>query len=283
MGAIDGGQSNNLGGVDASDAADAAQAADVTAPAASDAAPAAGAAVAPSASDSLASRGAALAGWAKSAWANISDHAESAAATAESAAASAEQKILDAEEPANTSGFQPNKPPSLAVGALNIAETAAARLGLMHPFKTYNKWVDEGQLMRGSEQSDANWASLQQQGIKTVVNLRYEDNSEAKAQAALGMKNVWLPSYDQSLPTEAEVGQFLKTVNDPQNQPVYVHCEQGVGRTGVMCAAYRMQHDGWTADQAIAEAKQMGMNSSDQEAYIRQLYTDLQSGKLSAQ
>jgi protein tyrosine phosphatase (PTP) superfamily phosphohydrolase (DUF442 family) len=189
-----------------------------------------------------------------------------------------EQAILNKEEPGNTSGFKPNAPPSVGVGALNIAETAAARLGLMAPLKNYTKWVDQGQLMRGSEQSD--WSSLAKQGIKTVVNLRYEDNTEATAQSAAGIKNVWLPSYDQSLPTEAEVGQFLKVANDPANQPVYVHCEQGVGRTGVMCAAYRMQHDGWTADQAIAEAKTMGMNSSDQENYIKQLYTDIHSGKL---
>jgi protein tyrosine phosphatase (PTP) superfamily phosphohydrolase (DUF442 family) len=195
--------------------------------------------------------------------------------------AEGEQKILNKIEPKNTSGMTPNAPPSIGVGALNVAETALARLGLMHPFKTYSKWVDNGVLMRGSEQGGSAWADLKKQGIKTVVNLRYEDNGEAKDQAKLGMKNVWLPSYDQSLPTEPEIAQFLKVANDPANQPVYVHCEQGVGRTGVMCAAFRMQHDGWTADQAIAEAKQMGMNSSDQESYIRQLYADLKSGKLS--
>ncbi|HVY62016.1 MAG TPA: dual specificity protein phosphatase family protein [Planctomycetota bacterium] len=194
--------------------------------------------------------------------------------------AEGEQKVLNAIEPKNTSGTTPNAPANVGVGALNILETGLARIGLMHPFKTYNKWVDAGVLMRGSEQSGGGWSDLQKQGIKTVVNLRYEDNGEAKDQAKVGIKNVWLPSYDQSLPTEQQVAQFLKVANDPKNQPVYVHCEQGVGRTGVMCAAFRMQHDGWTADQAIAEAKQMGMNSADQEKYIRQLYADLKSGKL---
>jgi protein tyrosine/serine phosphatase len=35
-----------------------------------------------------------------------------------------------------------------------------------------------------------------------------------------------------------------------------VHCVGGRHRTGVMTAAYRMTHDGWTPDRAFAEMKQ---------------------------
>jgi protein tyrosine/serine phosphatase len=45
-------------------------------------------------------------------------------------------------------------------------------------------------------------------------------------------------------------------VNDPASQPVYVHCVGGKHRTGVMTAAYRMTHDGWTSDKAFTEMKQ---------------------------
>jgi tyrosine-protein phosphatase SIW14 len=45
-------------------------------------------------------------------------------------------------------------------------------------------------------------------------------------------------------------------VNDPARQPVYVHCAAGRHRTGVMTAVYRMECDGWTADQAYTEMKQ---------------------------
>jgi protein tyrosine/serine phosphatase len=52
------------------------------------------------------------------------------------------------------------------------------------------------------------------------------------------------------------VTQFLELVNDPGNQPVFVHCKGGRHRTGVMTAVYRMTADGWTADKAYQEMKQ---------------------------
>ena len=42
-------------------------------------------------------------------------------------------------------------------------------------------------------------------------------------------------------------------MNDPANQPVYVHCQGGRHRTGIMTAVYRMTHDSWTADRAFDE------------------------------
>ena len=55
---------------------------------------------------------------------------------------------------------------------------------------------------------------------------------------------------------------FLKVVNDPKNQPVYVHCVGGRHRTGVMTAIYRMTIDKWTSDQAFNEMKQYKFGSA---------------------
>jgi protein tyrosine/serine phosphatase len=51
------------------------------------------------------------------------------------------------------------------------------------------------------------------------------------------------------------LAQFLQVVDDPANQPVFVHCVGGRHRTGVMTAAYRMARQGWTPDQAFQEMK----------------------------
>jgi len=65
-----------------------------------------------------------------------------------------------------------------------------------------------------------------------------------------------IPMTTRTAPTSDDISQFLQLVNNPANQPVYVHCAGGRHRTGVMTALYRMTHDGWNPDQAFKEMKQ---------------------------
>jgi protein tyrosine/serine phosphatase len=64
---------------------------------------------------------------------------------------------------------------------------------------------------------------------------------------------------NRTAPSDAEVEQILSLVNAPDNQPVFVHCKRGADRTGTIIALYRIRHDGWTSEQAKAEAKHYGM------------------------
>lgn len=41
---------------------------------------------------------------------------------------------------------------------------------------------------------------------------------------------------------------------------VAFHCKAGVDRTGMMCAAWRILKEDWSADRAIAEMRAMGMH-----------------------
>ena len=70
------------------------------------------------------------------------------------------------------------------------------------------------------------------------------------------MKFYRIPMTTSDRPSDQAVAEFLKLVTNPANLPVYVHCQGGRHRTGVMTAVYRMTQDGWTADQAYAEMKQ---------------------------
>jgi len=111
---------------------------------------------------------------------------------------------------------------------------------------------------RGAQPDARDYQDLAAFGIKTVINLTSDDaqrDEQAKTEQA-GMKYFQIPMTTHRPPTAAEVSQFLKIVNDPANQPVFVHCVGGRHRTGVMTAVYRMNQDGWTADQAFREMKE---------------------------
>lgn len=54
--------------------------------------------------------------------------------------------------------------------------------------------------------------------------------------------------------------QFFDVVLDRAKQPVFFHCAHGRDRTGTMAAPYRIEIDGWTADEAIAEMQAFGFD-----------------------
>ena len=71
-----------------------------------------------------------------------------------------------------------------------------------------------------------------------------------------GLKYVQIPMTTRVVPTAQEIAAFMKTVTDPESQPVYVHCVGGRHRTGVMTAIYRMTFSNWSGAQAFKEMKQ---------------------------
>jgi protein tyrosine/serine phosphatase len=110
---------------------------------------------------------------------------------------------------------------------------------------------------RGAQPSGRDYADLAALGVRTIINLTSDDADpyEKTMTERAGMRYVQLPMTTHKPPTPAELARFLEIVNDPAQQPVYVHCVGGRHRTGVMTAVYRMTKDDWTADQAFKEMK----------------------------
>ena len=59
-------------------------------------------------------------------------------------------------------------------------------------------------------------------------------------------------------PTSEDVRRFFDIVSDAQNQPVLVHCAQGVRRTGMMVAAYQQNVLGWDDERCRRELLTFG-------------------------
>lgn len=112
----------------------------------------------------------------------------------------------------------------------------------MYHFQT----VDPGKLYRSGTLSElALGAAHKIYGIKTIVNLRSEremkDDWYAREKAfaeANGVHLVDIPMPPDTPPTSEQIIKFLAVATDPQMQPVLVHCEMGVIRTGMMVAVY---------------------------------------------
>ena len=119
------------------------------------------------------------------------------------------------------------------------------------------------QVYRGGQPKAGGLEKLKVMGIRTILNLRGEDDhSRAEGDAArrLGLRyySISLPGF--SNPKDEEVDRVLEIINAHENQPVFVHCHHGKDRTGTIIASYRISHDGWNAEQAKAEAKRYGLS-----------------------
>ena len=139
------------------------------------------------------------------------------------------------------------------------------------------------QLYRGAQPKHDGFKRLSELGIKTVINLRAGDDTsqaeDAEARAA-GLRYFGLPFKQTGRPTDDQIDHVLAIINDPPNQPVFVHCRLGEDRTGTVIAIYRIVHDGWTSERAKAEANQLGMHPWEigMKNYIHDFYQRRQRG-----
>lgn len=116
---------------------------------------------------------------------------------------------------------------------------------------------------RGAQPTDAGFSYLAKIGVKMVIDLRETDqrsSAEERTVTANGMHYVNVPMTGLTPPTEAEISKILALLEDETSGPVFVHCRQGVDRTGAVIAAYRIDHDRWDNARALSEAKSAGIH-----------------------
>jgi len=117
-------------------------------------------------------------------------------------------------------------------------------------------------LFRGGQPTPKGIQDLAGLGVKTVVNLRFEDDDmlelEQELVESMGMHWINMPMWALWRPSDRQVREFVHIVKDPEQQPVFVHCRKGEDRTGVLVAIWRIMN-GWTPEEAYAEARLLGL------------------------
>ncbi len=114
-------------------------------------------------------------------------------------------------------------------------------------------------LYRGAQPTAEGMKTLKEMGVKTIINLRsfHSDRDEIEG-TGLGYEHMYTKTWHIE---EKEIVRFLQLVTNEDRTPCFVHCMQGVDRTGTMCAVYRIVIEGWEKEDAIAEMKAIGHNT----------------------
>lgn len=117
--------------------------------------------------------------------------------------------------------------------------------------------------------------SLATIGVRAVIDLRAagsRSSREEQAVETLGMKYYNVPLPGLAAPPEQRVAIILALLDDSNNWPVLIHCRRGKDRTGTIIACYRIEHDRWPNNRALAEAIDDGLNGVERgmKDYIRQ-------------
>jgi uncharacterized protein (TIGR01244 family) len=118
-------------------------------------------------------------------------------------------------------------------------------------------------LYRGAQPTAEGFRNLASFGVKTVIDLREPGdrarNDEERMVTAAGMQYIHLGLNGYHAPSSGQIADLLATIAR-QSGPVFIHCRRGADRTGTVVACYRIAHQNWTNEKALAEAKQYGMS-----------------------
>jgi uncharacterized protein (TIGR01244 family) len=179
---------------------------------------------------------------------------------------------------------------AVAVAALALAGCAAEHHAIttqkLEPYScgTVQRLHTYKGIFLASQPQPADFEQAKKGGIKTVINLRHPAEikafDEKKIVGDLGL-TYYNPAWDgPDELTDAkfdEVRNLLKTAQ----RPILLHCASA-NRVGTMWMAYRVLDDGATHDEAVAEAKTVGMKSPNYEAKAKDYIARMEKAKAAA-
>jgi uncharacterized protein (TIGR01244 family) len=155
----------------------------------------------------------------------------------------------------------------LALSAMQAAGQPAAADA---PIRNFLKVSPE--FCTGGQPRPEHFAKLKAEGVKAVLNLRtpgeHRADEERAAVEQAGLKYFNVPVVYRS-PEAAQVDEFLKLTDAPDNRPMFIHCTAAI-RVGAFWMIRRIQRDGWSWDKALEEARSVGLKDAPHlEEFVR--------------
>lgn len=118
-------------------------------------------------------------------------------------------------------------------------------------------------LYRGHRPDTATLQQLKSLGVRTILDLE-DTQSAVKPESAvvrsLGMTFISTPMSGFWAPSDATVNQAEAVLADKSRRPLFVHCQHGEDRTGLIVGLYRVQTEHWTPAAAYREMLAKGFH-----------------------
>ncbi len=112
-------------------------------------------------------------------------------------------------------------------------------------------------------------------GVSTIIIAREGTSRNVPDEQVIAERSgatvVVIPIESREPIPDEQIQQFFDIVDNPARRPVLVHCSAGRHRTGLLCALYRIERQGWSVDQAMAEMLSFGFNRESQTVVEEQL------------
>jgi hypothetical protein len=110
----------------------------------------------------------------------------------------------------------------------------------------------------------ADYRQLSALGIRTVLDIRSGRRRDRERECAClksyGIYYIHAPvSFRPERDGSAE--RALRILTNSQRHPIYIHCQLGRDRSGLIIGLYRVRCDGWSRQRAYCEMKRFGFRS----------------------
>jgi len=118
-------------------------------------------------------------------------------------------------------------------------------------------------IYRGARPDAAGLRRLAALGVKTIIDLDNDVDvvdGEARAAAGLGMKVEREPMSWLFAPEDAQMQRILALLANSRQRPLFVHCQYGEDRTGLVIGLYRVFRQGWKPTTAYQEMLRRGFH-----------------------
>lgn len=149
----------------------------------------------------------------------------------------------------------------LALGVVALAVfLAGCSASLVHGVPNLVQ-VEPG-LFRGGEPTASGWAYLMSQGVDTVVQFDYDSERPKGVLPPAGMRllRFSMPPADGDDLFRGPTANQLIAAAAALGPHVFGHCLHGEDRTGAVFAVYRHLRQGWSKQDALAEAVHLGFH-----------------------